>query len=79
MILAFYAIDNARRFGRNSFNASEPKEILDKLMTLPAEEVRFYDTERLRSFERPALDAFVEDYNNEELDAGWWCVLIPED
>jgi len=79
MILSFYAVDNSKGFNRNSFTGKSASEILDALEQLPPEEVRSYDMSQYNSYDRPALNAFVEDYNNEELDGGWWCVIINTD
>jgi len=80
MLLAFYKIDNSQEFSPDTFKDLEPSEILDKLESLDEWEWRCYDISNKCSNQRhPALDAFVEDYNNEELDLGWWCVLIQTD
>lgn len=81
MILAFYAVDNSRGYNRDSFMGLNANTILDRLELLPPEEVRCYDMSRFQATEDyPALNAFVEDYNNEELDnGGWWCVAIETD
>lgn len=80
MILGFYAVDNSKGFDRNSFDGMNASQILDELEQLLPEEVRCYDMGSVHDTQNnPALLAFVNDYNNCELDGGWWCVLIETD
>jgi hypothetical protein len=81
MKLAFYKVDNSLEYGRHEFDtiSDKPEEILEKLRKLPDEEWHLYDISS-DSFKSRTLNLceFVEDYNDEELDGGWWCVMIPE-
>ncbi len=79
MILAFYSIDNECGYGRDSFVNSTPTEILDALEKLPDEQWYCYDLSLKPTGTYPPLNAFVEDYNDEKLDLGFWCVLIKTD
>lgn len=79
MLLAFYSVGNERGYTRDSFAKSTPTEIVDALSKLPDEQWYCYDLSLKPSGSYPALNAFVEDYNDEKLDLGWWCVLIKND
>lgn len=76
MLLAFYKTDNSLELTPDSFQGCTSEEILDQLEGLDEFEWRCYDISQKCNSEHPALNAFVDDYNNEELDLGWWCVLI---
>lgn len=75
MKLAFYKVDNSKRYMRNTFDYhyDNPKKILAMLDELDAEEWRLYDMSSLAS-----LYELTENYNDEELDGGWWCVVIQD-
>lgn len=78
MILAFYRVDNSHGFERNSFDRiyDNPSEILSELQKLNDDEVKFYEVATGYQTRLPSLDDFVENYNDEDLDGGWWSVLI---
>ena len=77
MILAFYKVTNHLDFDRHTFDGMTNEEIVSELKKLPSEEVRFYDLSRTDwSSPFPCLADFVEDYNDEELDGGWWCIVL---
>lgn len=71
MKLVFYTVDNSQDFDRHSFDNMEEEAIFEQLEKLSEYEVRVYDFEH-------SLDAleFANDYNDELLDGGWWCVII---
>lgn len=75
MKLAFYKVDNSQQYGRHEFDyiADEPKKILEMLSKLDDKELRIYDMDD----KYDAID-FEVDYNDEILDGGWWCVIIPD-
>ena len=72
MKLAFYKVSNCCDYGRHSFDDCTPEEIEQMLEPLlerdEAAIVNVYDKE--------SLELFVEEYNDELYDGGWWCVLI---
>ena len=74
--LAFYKVDNEKEYGRYSFDTMDSEEILKALNELPDEQVRFYELCVGYSNKMLSLSDFVEDYNDEELDGGWWSILI---
>ncbi len=80
MIIAFYKVDNSLNYGRHEFDTlcDQPQETLAILQKLPETEVRFYDTDQY-SWQSKSLNLadFETDFNNEELDNGWWCVILP--
>lgn len=73
MILAFYKVSNSKNYGRHTFDYwyHKPEVIKKMLYELSDEELRMYDMDNSDD-----IDSFQEDYNDEELDGGWWCVLI---
>ena len=80
MTIVFYKIDNSLNYDRHEFDAlcDKPQEILDMLQQLPDEEVKFYDADQYSwQSKSPSLTDFEEDYNDEELDGGWWCIVLP--
>ena len=80
MTLAFFKVDNSKNFNRQTFfNIYDKREaILQKLSQLKDEEWRTYDMSRYEGCGSPNALDFQEEYNDEELDGGWWCVVIPD-
>ena len=81
MTIAFYKVDNSLNYERHEFDqfCDQPQEVLDMLQRLPDEEVKFYNTDQYSwQSKEPSLADFEEDYNDEELDGGWWCIVIQE-
>ena len=80
MIIAFYKVDNSLNYERHSFDAmcDEPEKILEMLNKLPGEELKIYDANNYGYAHRvqPNLVDFEEDYNDEELDGGWWSIVF---
>ena len=79
MTIAFYKVDNSLNYGRHEFDqfCDQPQEVLDMLQRLPEDEVRFYDAGKYSwQSKEPTLADFENDYNDEELDGGWWCIII---
>lgn len=80
MTIVFYKVNNSLNYGRHEFDgySDKPKEILDMLQKLPEEEVKFYDSDQYSwQTKEPTLADFETDYNDEELDGGWWCIVLP--
>jgi hypothetical protein len=79
MKIAFYKVDNALNLERHSFDCeSNGEKILETLAQLPDGECKVYDMSAFGYGNVPYPNAadFEEDYNDEELDGGWWCVVI---
>lgn len=74
--LAFYKVDNHKEYDRHSFDNMSREEIIDCLTSLYDEEVRFYELTVGVNTPYASLSHFINDYNNEELDGGWWSILI---
>lgn len=76
--LIFYPISNNMGFDRHTFDCMDDEHIFKEVQKL--ENYKIYDLSRCDRRGR-VLDCsdFVEDYNDEELDGGWWCVLITLD
>lgn len=78
--LAFYSVDNSLGYERHTFDGlyDKPTKISKMLAKLPEDERKVYDlnanTHRTGLF--PDLSDLIEDYNDEELDGGWWSVLL---
>ena len=71
MTLAFYKVGNSKNYERHTFDmwCDRPHVIKEMLYELNDDELRMYDMEY-------DVDSFKEDYNDEVLDSGWWCVVI---
>lgn len=81
MTIAFYTVDNSLNYERHTFDNlyDKPQEILEMLQKLPEGEVKFYNADQYSwQSKEPTLDDFETDYNDEELDGGWWCIVIQE-
>ena len=81
MTIAFYKVNNSLNYERHEFDqfCDQPQEVLDMLQRLPEDEVRFYDAGKYSwQSKEPTLADFENDYNDEELDGGWWCIVIQE-
>lgn len=79
MTIAFYKVDNSLNYERHEFDqfCDRPQEVLDMLQRLPEDEVKFYDADKYSwQSKEPTLADFENDYNDEELDGGWWCIII---
>ena len=73
MLLAFFKVDNSKGYERHTFDVfcDRPQVIKEMLSELSDDELRIYDLDN--EFE---YDYLQEDYNDEILDGGWWCVVI---
>lgn len=73
MTLAFYKVDNSKDYERHTFDKwfDRPHVIKEMLSELSDEELHCYDMENSID-----MSIFQDDYNDEELDGGWWCVVI---
>lgn len=73
MTLAFYKVDNSKNYERHTFDVffDRPQIIKDMLSELSDEELRMYDMDN-----NIDMSIFQDDYNDEELDGGWWCIVI---
>lgn len=77
MTIAFYKVDNSLNYGRHEFDANRLETIIEKLQQLPDDEVKLYDADKYSwQSETPSLADFETDYNDEQLDGGWWCIII---
>lgn len=72
-MLAFYKVGNSKNYERHTFDMwfDRPQVIKDMLSELKGDEFRYYDMDS-----KYDVGFFQEDYNDEELDGGWWCVVI---
>lgn len=73
MTLAFYKVDNSKNYERHTFDVffDRPQIIKDMLSELSDEELRMYDMDN-----NIDMSIFQDDYNDEELDGDWWCIVI---
>ena len=73
MTLAFYKVDNSKNYERHTFDVfyDRPRVIKEMLSELSDEELHCYDMDN--NVDR---SIFEDDYNDEVLDGGWWCVVI---
>lgn len=72
MLLAFYKVGNSLDYERYLFDPfNNPQKIKDMLCRLPDDELRIYDMDN-----KYDVKGFEDDYNNEILDNGWWCITI---
>lgn len=73
MKLIFYSVDNSCEYERHSFDNDGYDDVLEKIKKLGDDEYRIYDlSNQMELFE------FMEDYNDEYLDGGWWCIAFNE-
>lgn len=78
MYLVFYAVSNSINLYRRELDGmtmSEAKEVLSKLND---DEWRVYEICVGYQNKLPSLSDFMEDYNNEELDGGWWVAILSD-
>ena len=80
MTLVFYKVENSKNYERHTFDSIYDKrdEILRMLHQLKEDEWRTYDMNRREWKGSPSALDFEEDYNDEFLDGGWWCIAIPD-
>ena len=80
MIIAFYKVDNSLNYDRHSFDyiRDNSEEIKRQLSLLPDEELKIYDMNSYGygNMPSPNMADFEDDYNDEILDGGWWCIII---
>lgn len=82
-ILVFYPVDNVLGWEREDFDCMSDKDAFNILWNNgDSVYARFYDIEshcgdrgELDQYIRNA-DDFQTDYNDEELDGGWWCKTL---
>lgn len=78
--LAFYKVDNSLGYERHTFDDiyDDPYRIQEMLFKLPNDECRIYDLSTNLNGAGMFLDLsdLIDDYNDEELDGGWWSVLL---
>lgn len=77
--LVFYKVDNSMDYDRHTFDGLDGNEAYAMLANLPEDEVHFYELTEGYNTRGPSLSDFIEDYNDEELDGGWWCTIIKHD
>lgn len=72
MTIAFYKVDNSKNYERHTFDmwVDRPQVINEMLSELNDGEFRCYDTDN-----KIDMSILVDDYNDEEFDGGWWCVI----
>lgn len=73
MIFAFYAVSNSQDYERHTFDdiIDKPMEILEMLTKLRDDEWHLYNLSNPDD-----VRIFEDDYNNEELDGGYWVVAF---
>lgn len=73
MMLAFYKVGNSKNYDRHTFDVfcDRPQVIKEMLSELSDDELRIYDLDN--KFDSGFLQ---ENYNDEILDGGWWCIII---
>lgn len=79
-LIGFYSVNNSLGYERYTFDTiyDKPKEILKMLNKLPEDEVCIYNMSLNKNGSGMESDIsdFIEDYNDEVLDGGWWSVLM---
>lgn len=77
-ILAFYKVGNSLGYGRHQFDGfpggeyHTDEEMDAMLRKLPDDEVKFYNLDDPRDFDGDFMGGFIDDFNDEEFDGGWW-------
>ena len=73
-LLVFWPVDNPDEIGIHYFKGMSDIEIWKNL---PDKWLRVYDLDKVDGHGKwPGMEKFVEDYNDEELDGGWWSIAI---
>lgn len=75
MTLAFYKVNNSLNYERDTFDFRDDYEILEMLNELPLDEWVSYNLDYRERGCNGARE-FENDYNDEILDGGWWCVIL---
>ena len=81
MKLAFYLVNNSCEYTPETFSNlyDKPEEIRNLFGKLKCDEWRVYDLSTTSPLSRiPNAADFMNDYNGEELDGGWWCLLLKD-
>lgn len=76
--LVFWPVENPNEIGRHDFEGMADTEIWKALPN----NSRVYDLDKADGHGKcPDMENFTEDYNDEELDGGWWStvVIVPEE
>ena len=80
MVLAFYSVDgNYGRYSFDGYNTNAKEDCIEIVKKLSeGSYVRYYDMgtdsqSTMASFNR---NEFVNDYNDEMLDGGYWCICL---
>jgi hypothetical protein len=76
MYLIFYKVDNEKEYDQHTFDNVDGDKALEMLEKLPANEYKAYEITTGIAVTNITLADFVKDYNNEELDGGWWSTII---
>ena len=73
MKIAFYKVCNSKGYERHAFDLylDRPDVVMNMLQELQDGEYHCYDMD-----DKYDVISFEDDYNDEVLDGGWWCVVI---
>lgn len=77
MLLIFFLVNNSKDYTITNFSNLNAKESIDLLEMLEPEEWRAYDINAYKP-NYLTLNDFVQDYNDEVLDGGWWCITVDD-
>ncbi len=75
MYAFFYPVDNNMGYGRHTFDTyTDSKTIADMLSKVDG--LKVYNLESTNRSKEIGLYDLVEDYNDEELDGGYWMIVL---
>lgn len=71
----FYPVDNNKGYDRHSFDLYTDDKIISQMLS-EVEGVKAYNLESRNRSKEVGLFDLEEDYNNEELDGGYWMKIV---
>ena len=75
--IVFYKVGNSKEYGRHSFDCMNGHEVLKTITeNLDEDEYHIFETTLGWDSKFPNLSDFQEMYNDCELDANWWTIVI---
>ena len=71
----FYPVNNNKEYDRHTFDAYTDDKIIAEMLR-EVDGIKVYNLECNNRGEDVCLYDLVEDYNNEELDGGYWMIVL---
>lgn len=71
----FYPVNNNKEYDRHTFDTYTDDKIIAEMLR-EVDGIKVYNLECNNRAEDVCLYDLVEDYNNEELDGGYWMIVL---